>query len=65
VTAPLLVLHGEADRIVPIRFGERLFALANEPKRMVRFRDGGHVNLDSHGAVEAVKEFLSGLPPKQ
>ena len=38
VKAPLLVLHGEQDRIVPIRFGERLFALANEPKRMVRFR---------------------------
>src|SRR5450631_2365634 len=27
VTAPLLVLHGEQDNVVPIRFGERLFAL--------------------------------------
>src|SRR5476651_1573628 len=36
VKAPLLVLHGEQDRIVPIQFGEHLFALANEPKRMVR-----------------------------
>ena len=62
VSAPLLVLHGEQDRIVPIRFGERLFALANEPKRMVRFPQGGHVNLDGFGAPKAVKEFLAGLP---
>ncbi len=59
VTAPLLVLHGERDRVVPIRFGEKLFALANQPKRMVRFPDGGHVNLDEHGAADVVKDFLA------
>jgi fermentation-respiration switch protein FrsA (DUF1100 family) len=62
VTAPLLVLHGEQDKVVPIRFGERLFALANEPKRMVRFPQGGHVNLDGFGALKAIMEFLAGLP---
>jgi fermentation-respiration switch protein FrsA (DUF1100 family) len=59
--APLLVLHGERDRIVPIRFGERLFALANEPKRMVRFPDGTHVDLDEHGAAAEVRTFLAEL----
>jgi uncharacterized protein len=59
IHAPVLVLHGERDRVVPIRFGERLFALANEPKHMVRFPAGGHVNLDDHGAVDAVKKFLA------
>ena len=29
---PLLILHGDADRIVPIAHGRRLFAAANEPK---------------------------------
>lgn len=61
VSAPLLVLHGERDSIIPISFGERLFALAREPKRMVRFANGGHVNLDDQGAAQAVKEFLAGL----
>ncbi len=61
VTAPILVLHGERDRVVPVRFGEALFALAREPKRMVRFPAGGHVDLDDHGAVDAVKEFLAQL----
>jgi fermentation-respiration switch protein FrsA (DUF1100 family) len=54
-------MHGERDGIIPISFGERLFALAREPKRMVRFADGGHVNLDSHGAEKVVKEFMAGL----
>lgn len=61
VRAPLLILHGERDRIVPIRFGEKLFALANEPKRMVRFPLGGHVDLDDFGAAGPVKEFLASL----
>jgi fermentation-respiration switch protein FrsA (DUF1100 family) len=68
VSAPLLVLHGERDGIVPISFGERLFALAREPKRMVRFPQGGHVNLDDYGAAKVVKEFLAelaGMPKKQ
>ena len=62
VTAPVLVLHGEQDRIVPIKFAARLFALANEPKRMVRFAQGGHVNLDGFGAPKAIREFLAELP---
>jgi fermentation-respiration switch protein FrsA (DUF1100 family) len=67
VTAPVLVLHGAHDRVVPIHFGERLFALANEPKRFVRFADGGHVDLDDQGAPEAVRAFLdaSGDAPTQ
>jgi fermentation-respiration switch protein FrsA (DUF1100 family) len=61
VHAPLLVLHGERDGVVPIRFGERLFDLANEPKRMVRFPAGDHADLDNHGAIDVVKAFLAGL----
>lgn len=63
VRAPLLVLHGERDSIVPIAYGERLFALANEPKRMVRFPAGNHVDLDDHGAADVVKRFLAEIAP--
>ncbi|MGA2044868.1 MAG: alpha/beta hydrolase [Roseiarcus sp.] len=48
VTAPLLIVHGSADRTIPIRFGERLFALANEPKTFMRIEGAGHLAL---GAV--------------
>ena len=62
VHAPILALHGERDSIVPIRFGERLFALAGEPKRFVRYRQGDHVDLDDYGAMDEVRKFLGGLP---
>ncbi len=36
VDAPTLMAHGTKDRVVPIRFGEKLFALANPPKEFWR-----------------------------
>ena len=60
VTAPLLILHGLQDRIVPYAMGERLFELANKPKHIVRFLDGGHEDLDANGALDAVGRFLAG-----
>jgi uncharacterized protein len=61
VTAPLLVMHGEHDAVVPISLGQRLFALANEPKQFVRFADGNHNDLDRFGALATARTFLSGL----
>lgn len=60
VTAPLLILHGVRDKVVPFWMGERLFKLANKPKYIVRFLDGGHDNLDANGALFAVARFLAG-----
>jgi len=58
VTVPLLIMHGERDPGISIRLGERIFALAHEPKRMVRFPLGGHENLDDYGATATVRAFL-------
>jgi uncharacterized protein len=60
VTAPLLILHGVKDETVPIAMGQRMFALANKPKHIVRFLDGGHDDLDKNGALLAVGRFLAG-----
>jgi len=59
VKAPLLIMHGARDPTIPIAFGERLFALANEPKQFVRFAGGGHNDLDDYGAIEAVRHFIA------
>jgi fermentation-respiration switch protein FrsA (DUF1100 family) len=59
VSAPILIRHGERDWVVPIRFGEQLFALAREPKRFLRVPEAGHEDLDEHGSAEAVKKFLA------
>ena len=46
VKASILILHGARDFVVPIALGERLYQLANEPKRFVRYPQGGHDDLD-------------------
>jgi fermentation-respiration switch protein FrsA (DUF1100 family) len=43
VHVPIFILHGEADEIVPIEMGRRLFKAANEPKEMKTIPGGGHV----------------------
>ena len=58
VTAPLLIMHGARDATIPISFGERLFALAREPKQFVRFPEGGHNDLDNYGAIETARHFI-------
>ena len=60
VSAPLLIMHGLHDRTVPYAMGERLFDLANKPKHLARFLDGGHEDLDENGALDAVARFLAG-----
>jgi uncharacterized protein len=57
VTVPLLIMHGEADPAISIRYGERMFAMAHEPKQFIRF-SGGHENLDDFGAIETVRRFI-------
>jgi uncharacterized protein len=59
VKAPVLVMHGERDNIVPFRLGQRLYDLIPGPKRLVRFPQGGHEGLDAHGAMTEAKKFLS------
>ena len=58
VTVPLLIMQGSRDPAIPIALGERLFALAHEPKQFVRFEGGGHENLDNYGALEAAHQFI-------
>jgi fermentation-respiration switch protein FrsA (DUF1100 family) len=59
VHAPLLVMHGGHDPGINIRFGRRLFALANEPKRFVEFPEGGHFDLDDYGASSVAMKFVN------
>ena len=59
VKVPLLIMQGANDPAIPIVLGERLFALANEPKQFVRFPGGGHENLGNFGAIETARQFIN------
>ena len=42
IRVPLLVLHGNADRIVPIELGRELYDAANDPKRFYEIDGADH-----------------------
>jgi fermentation-respiration switch protein FrsA (DUF1100 family) len=58
VKVPVLILHGEADQVIPIRYGERLLAMIPGEKRLVRFPGGYHGDLDRLGAANEALAFL-------
>jgi len=62
VTAPILVLHGEQDTVIPVEMGWRVYRAANEPKRIELFPQGAHSDLFDHGAWEKAQVFLSASP---
>jgi len=65
IHAPLLILHGDRDEVVPYAQGRRLFDAANEPKRFYTI-SGAHHNdtymMGGEGYFTALREFLASLP---
>lgn len=61
VTAPLLILHGERDRIVPAAHGRRLHQAAGAPKRLVLLPDARHNDLHLHGNLVHILRFVEDL----
>ncbi|ESQ89187.1 alpha/beta hydrolase [Asticcacaulis benevestitus] len=61
VHMPVLIAHGDKDRVVPFAQGERLFALANEPKVFIHMHGSEHNTLTRDGVYNAYWRFL-GLP---
>ena len=60
---PLLQVHGDADTIVPIGLGRKLFDAANEPKRFVKIAGGDHNDPRTVQFYQALDQFIAGLPP--
>lgn len=57
--APVLMLHGSLDRVVPIKHAERLFKALPEPKHFARFDQAGHTDLFEHGGDKVVFKWLT------
>ena len=64
VASPLLVIHGARDDIVPPVQGEKVFAAAREPKRLVILPNAGHNDTPTAGGEEywnALEVFMAEL----
>jgi fermentation-respiration switch protein FrsA (DUF1100 family) len=59
VKAPVLVVHGDHDNVVPISSGQQLYKLITSPKRFVRLAGAGHENLGAFGVVQTARAFVA------
>ena len=59
VAAPILIVHGERDRTIPVRLARKLFKRAREPKEGVFIPEADHADLVDFGLPAIVLEFLA------
>jgi uncharacterized protein len=66
VRCPVLVVHSDADELIPYAHGERLYAAAPEPKRLLTI--GGDHNagfwLSREAYAAGLRAFLESLPER-
>jgi len=61
VKAPLLVVHGEEDEVIPVAMGRAVYAAANGPKDIVTLPRAGHSDHHLHGSTEEIFRWIEGL----
>ena len=58
VKAPLLLIHCDADKTVPLAEGAALFAQANDPKTMIVLPGCGHIEIWDGAAKDKILQTL-------
>jgi fermentation-respiration switch protein FrsA (DUF1100 family) len=64
IQCPVLVIHGMADRVIPLWHGQRLFELADEPKACYWVPNAGHNNaawIAKDGYFKKIRGFATGI----
>jgi pimeloyl-ACP methyl ester carboxylesterase len=59
--APLLVIHGARDPVVPFMHGEEMFRAAPEPKRLEVFPAAAHNDLGGDRWADLITDWAHGL----
>lgn len=60
VDVPLLVVHGEADRVIPVEMGRKVAASAPGPVDIMTFPAAGHTDHHLYGSFEAINGWIDG-----
>ena len=61
IKIPILVMHGENDKIVPFHMGKKVFLEANEPKYSYFPKDDDHMMEYNENLLEALNKFLKSI----
>ncbi len=59
---PLLISHGESDKLIPFEQGRQLYDAAVGPKRFITIPAGGHNSPQTEEYRLAFDEFIASLP---
>jgi fermentation-respiration switch protein FrsA (DUF1100 family) len=58
IREPLLIMHGDADTVIPQHFGRELFEAANQPKEGFWPHGLGHNDIFDNGGFDTALEFI-------
>jgi uncharacterized protein len=61
VGAPLLIVHGELDGLIPIEMGRALFAGASEPKQFAAIAGAGHADHHLFGSYDVIHAWIGSV----
>jgi len=63
IGAPILIIHGNKDSVVPFEHGKRLANLAKAGTRFIEIEGAGHNDIISFGTIpKAMEFFLQNMP---
>ena len=63
VRAPVLVMHGTRDRVIPVAMGRAIYAAAPDPKELWIAPHAGHLDLIEAGAMSVAADFVGRMEP--
>ena len=61
IKSPILIMHGEQDRIVPFRMGKKLYELANDPKYSYFPKYDDHMMEFNKDLINSINLFIKSL----
>jgi fermentation-respiration switch protein FrsA (DUF1100 family) len=61
IKSPILIMHGEVDRIIPFWMGKKMYKLANEPKYSYFSKYDDHMMKYNEKLLNKLKKFIYSL----
>ena len=61
IKSPILIMHGEADKIVPFWMGKKLYDLANQPKYSYFPKYDDHMMEFNKDLIQSINQFIKSL----
>lgn len=58
IHAPLLMVHGTNDTVIPYTHSEKLMSIAKEPKKLIIYPEMTHSNLNDDLILKEMKEYF-------